>query len=248
MEREQFVAVETEPWWLLQTDVDYRMEELRQRLGASFGWTDSTWYSRTIRLEEVYDFLQQQGSTIFNQLMYELDQASSDDERQRWVESVLELRRPAVSVADGSAPPASVPAAPVGEDSGRSVPAAPTPATTSAPPRRSAFGSKRPTEASPARADSGARPATGVSTPGAPVHKSAFGGKRQPAPSRPAAGTEHQAPDSDEQIKTVMSALSAADISAIADEVGLSPEEVKAMIHEDDFAHLVADEQEQLAS
>ena len=87
-----------------------------------------------------------------------------------------------------------------------------------------------------------------MSTPGAPVRKSAFGGKRQPEPSRPAAGTEHHVPDFDEQVKTVMSALSAADISAIADEVGLSPEEVKAMIQEDDFAHLVADEQEQLAS
>jgi hypothetical protein len=248
MEKEQFVAVETEPWWLLQADVDYRLEELRQRLGASFGWTESTWYSRTIRLEEVYDFLQQQGSTIFNQLMYELDQASSDDERQRWVESVLKLRRPGVSVADGSAPPASSPAPPVGGDSGRSVAAAPTPATSSAPRRKSAFGSKRQAEPSPARAESGARPATGVSTPGAPVRKSAFGGKRQPEPSRPAAGTEHHVPDFDEQVKTVMSALSAADISAIADEVGLSPEEVKAMIQEDDFAHLVADEQEQLAS
>jgi hypothetical protein len=99
-----------------------------------------------------------------------------------------------------------------------------------------------------------------VSAPGAPVRKSPFGIKRQPDPSGSAAKagtpagrvdaarTEHQAQDLDEQIKTVVSALSAAEISAIADELGLSSEEVEAMIQEDDFAHLVADEQEQLAS
>jgi hypothetical protein len=40
MEREQFVAVDTAPWWLLQPDVGEPLEELRRRPGASFGWID----------------------------------------------------------------------------------------------------------------------------------------------------------------------------------------------------------------
>ena len=45
MEREQFVAANTASWGLLERDLDYRFEDLRRRLGASFGWTDPMWYT-----------------------------------------------------------------------------------------------------------------------------------------------------------------------------------------------------------
>jgi hypothetical protein len=283
MEKEQFVAVDTEPWWLVQRDVDYRLEDLRQRLGASFGWTDPMWYRERVKFEEVYDFLQQQGSTVF----YELDQASDDDRRLRWVESVLELRKPAGSASLGSASPGSLTADSVGGDSARPVAAAGKPAN-EVPRRKSAFGAKPPSEPPDATPETGTSgptaparkspfgpkgqpegspvavdpdaPAPPDVSAAAPARKSPFGPKRQPAPSGPAsqagttaakvdsARTENQVPDLDEEIKTVMSGLSAAELSALADELGLSPEEVEAMVREDDFAQLVAEEQAQLAS
>ena len=74
MEKERFVAAETEPWWLLERDVDHLIENLRIDLGASFGWTDPTWYHERAKLEEVYDFIQQHRTELF----YELDQATDD--------------------------------------------------------------------------------------------------------------------------------------------------------------------------
>ena len=71
MDKEQFVAVDAQTWWLLERDLDYRMEQLRRELGTSFGWAEPTWYTERTKLEELYDFIAAQGSQPF----YELDQA-----------------------------------------------------------------------------------------------------------------------------------------------------------------------------
>ena len=57
MEREQFAASTTGTWWLLEGDVDYRLEQHRRDLGMSFGWADPTWYIEPTKLEQVYDFV-----------------------------------------------------------------------------------------------------------------------------------------------------------------------------------------------
>jgi hypothetical protein len=233
MEREQFVAVDAPTWWLVERDLDYRMEDLRRELGASFGWTDPRWYTERAKLDQLYDFLVGQG----NQLFSELDQAIDDHGRQRWLGRVMDSKsppKPASTTMESSAPTGNG--------------AAP---TNGASPKKSAFRSK--SEAGPASGEPGA--ATTAPTNAAPGRKSIFRPKSQPAP--PAAGdadlggpaadqpapAEDRLGEVDQQIQTVMSELSADELATIAGDLGLTPEEVEAMIQEPDFAALVAEEQ-----
>jgi hypothetical protein len=122
MEKDQFVAVETEPWWLLERDVEYRIEESRRRLGASFGWSDPTWYIQREELVEVYDFILIQPIVLLG----ELELAVDDERRLRWLDSLVELKTPATEEPVVSAPSAAASAS----------------ATREASPHRSAFGSR----------------------------------------------------------------------------------------------------------
>jgi hypothetical protein len=230
MEKERFVAADTGTWWLLERDVDHLIENLRIDLGASFGWTDPTWYHERAKLEEVYDFIQQHRSELF----HELDQATDDEKRQRWLGSVVELKRPADSASGEPA---------------RSAAATATPKTSAQPARRSAFASKSQPETQTPAADTGTAAQTAASTSAQPARRSAFASKSQPETQTPAADTgtaaqaEEQVGQIAEQIKEVMSDLSPDDLSAIATDLGLSPEEVEAMVQEPDFARMVAEEQ-----
>jgi hypothetical protein len=239
MEREQFVAVDAPTWWLLERDLDYRMEELRRELGASFGWAEPTWYTERAKLDQLYDFLVGQGG----QLCYQLDQAIDDHGRQRWLGAVMDSKRPPESASTSleSPPPTPNGAAP----------------SNGASPKKSAFRSN--SQAGPTATGEPVAAAT-ASTSVAPGRKSIFKSKSQPAP--PAAGdadSEGPGPDQaaptdehldrmDQQIQTVMSELSADELATIASDLGLTPEEVEAMIQEPDFAALVAEEQVQSAS
>ena len=229
MEKEQFVAVDTPTWWLLERDLDHRMEDLRRELGATFGWTEPTWYTERARLEELYEFIAGRGTQLF----YELDQAIDDHGRQRWLGAVMDSKKPLES---GPAPMAS--ASPAGNG------AAP---TSEVAPRKSAFGPKsQPEQASEAPAATGAAP---------PARKSIFKAKSQPEPAAPEKADGGQAGPGeavrgdqpldqvDQQIQTVMAELSTDELDSIASELGLSPEEVEALVREPDFAALVAEEQ-----
>ena len=60
MEKDQFVAVENQGWWLLEPDLDAALEERRRTLGECWDWTDLRWYAERLKLEEVYQFLEAQ--------------------------------------------------------------------------------------------------------------------------------------------------------------------------------------------
>jgi hypothetical protein len=276
MEKDQFVAVETEPWWLLQRDVDYLIKELRQKLGSSFGWADPAWYLERDKLAEVYEFALTQPRAVLD----ELDLATDDERRLRWLGSLVELRTPAERV----------PAA--GASASSSASAKPRAATSDAPPRRPAFGSRAQagsTTDAPAR-----RPAFGsraqvapgdagngagaAATGDAPARRPAFGSRAQAAgaatpdgapassapPGRSAFGSRARAAAGDipdagsdspggepagamvDQIQQEVSALSTNELSAMAREVDLSPEEVEEMMADPDFARLVAEERARL--
>jgi hypothetical protein len=173
---------------------------------------------------------------------YELDQAIDDHKRQRWIESVLDLRTPPESE-------------PVEMDSAVPTRTA-TPPPNGTPPRKSAFGAKsqpEPSNATPV--DTAAAP-----TAPAPGRKSIFKAKSQPEPpagnSADSTGgesdhelsTDEHLVEVDQQIQAVMSELPADELAEIASELGLSPEEVEAMVQEPDFAALVAEEQAQSGS
>jgi hypothetical protein len=150
VEREQFVGGN---WWLLQAEVDYRIDDLRKRLGVSFGWTEPTWYTERTKLETVYEFIQGQRAEVVS---YDLDQATDDDKRQAWLASVIELRKPTDST-------------PVRSDR---TPEASTIRTATAPLSRPAFGSS--SRAAPIESER--NPEVGATaTSGAPPRRSPFG-------------------------------------------------------------------------
>ena len=203
-------------------------------LALSFGWTDPTWYTEKTKLQELYEFIAAQGS----QLSYELDQATDDPNRELWLGAVIDSKAPP---EPGLAERESV------------VPTrASAPLSNGATPRKSAFGPKSQPEAS-----NGAPVETTAAAPNAaaPGRKSIFKANSQPEPAAEGsahssgATPDHEVPidehlvEVDQQIQAVMSDLPADVLAAIASELGLSPEEVEAMVQEPDFAALVAEEQ-----
>jgi hypothetical protein len=231
MERDEFVVAVS---WLSEADVDYWSPNPRSDVGAAFGWTEADrWYTERARLDEVYDFIQAHGNDLF----YRLTEAIEVDQRQRWLVSVAELKSPVLTPVAQQANSAASPATPA-------TPASETPA------RKSAFGSRSSAEsASQESAVASAAPAGPAAT--SPARKSIFKAKSQPE-SQPATGTattassrpappEEQVGAVDQQIQTVMSELSADELSAIAKDLGLSPDEVEAIVGESDFAEMVAE-------
>ncbi len=101
MDRDRFVTIESDPWWLVERDVDYRIEEARKSLGELFGWLDPTWHSEPTRLEELYRFL----DNDHRPLLEELDYATEVDGRVQWLTEVATARRPPAAEPSPAAEP-----------------------------------------------------------------------------------------------------------------------------------------------
>ena len=114
MQREQFLDLESEPWWLLERELDPALEERRRSLGQCWGWTDVRWYADPRKLEELYLFLEQ----TVPDLLRDLDDAVDVDRRKKWLDELIEKKQPAVGAETQEAaapePPAPAAAAKVG--------------------------------------------------------------------------------------------------------------------------------------
>jgi hypothetical protein len=100
----------------------------------------------------------------------------------------------------------------------------------------------------PAGAWVGATP-SGGSVPGSRSQPPMLGAAREAAAGEQAVGaalTDKEVGQVAEEIKTVMAELPPDELAAIAKDLDLSPEEVRAMVREPDFARLVAEEQARL--
>ena len=238
MTKEEFVA-DPGSWWLLEEYPVHSVDARRKALGASFGWTDLTWYTQERNLTEVYELVKE------TQLFRELDQATDEEKRTRWLASVIKLKTPVESEQPMAA--ASPPTAAAGA-------AARTAATPTQPARRSAFG-PRTESATDAGASGGGTAALATApTSAQPGRRSAFAPRAEtpPEPSVAAAGsapasadselTEEQVEEVQEEIQTVMSELSVDNLSEIAEELGISPDEVSEMMRDPEFARMVAEE------
>jgi hypothetical protein len=270
VEREEFAVAVS---WLAEDDIRYWRPDLRSELGRFFGWTEADpWYRDRDRLDEVRTLIQEQRRELF----YQLKEAVDVDARQRWLDSVVRLTRPveppsgkpetkSPSTAAGGRAQTWARTEPAGRSTfgsraqaqGRDTA---TTAGTGPPPtepaRKSPFGSRAQAQGRDTAANSpSAR--TGP-PPTEPARRSPFGSRAQ-APSQgstpdagagtPAAGaapTNDQLGQVAEQIQTLMSELPANELSAIASDLDLSPEEVTALMREPDFARLVAEEQARL--
>ena len=244
MEKDEFAVAVS---WINEPAVAYWIPNSRYDLGFAFGWTetDPPWSSDKTRLDQVHDLIVKHQAGLFEQLI----QATDEMSRQQWLATVVRLTLPdeeeaARRQASGDA---GGPRAP--EPNGSPAPVASA--------RRTAFPSAAGREAS---GDAGAsRPAepNGSPAPVASARRTAFPSAAPPQAEGDASGAkaaEHAvAPDSpgegvgraDEQIQAVKSEitdLSNADLSTMARSLGLSPEEVEAMVQEPGFAEMVADQ------
>jgi hypothetical protein len=91
LQREQFLDLETEPWWLLERELDPALEERRRSLGQCWGWTDLQWYAEVRNLEQLYLFLEQ----TLPDLLRDLDEAADVDRRKKWLDELIEKKQPA---------------------------------------------------------------------------------------------------------------------------------------------------------
>jgi hypothetical protein len=218
MDKEQFLAADANSVWFLQPDLNERLETLRRQIGASFGWTDPLWYTDKTKLEELYRFLEPKGTQVFQ----ELEQATDDDRRTQWLDSVVEMKKPEP--------------APEASGSAQTVAAS---TTTTAPtrPRPSAFGGSG---AATPGGEGGAASSPGTATTSAaPAKKSIFKAKPEP---------EQIQVQIDEAVKTVMSDLSGGGLTGLASELDISAEELQSVLQDPDFERLVAEEATKLAA
>jgi hypothetical protein len=237
VQKEEFIA-EPEAWWLVQRDLDDQVETCRRDLGTSFGWTDPLWYRERTKVADLYTFIEQQANQY--QLLEDLDRATESTQRQQWLIAMLALKTSAVSE--------------------RNPPVLPTFAETSSGPeprRKSAFGARSSSEA----AASGQTAVLGQSATShsEPSRKLAFGPKvteERRTEDNPVSKDDSDPALIDDLVKqqieqavtTVISDLSANDIARIADDLGISSEELEAVVHETDFVSLVTEEAAKLST
>ena len=108
LQREQFLDLETEPWWLLERELDPALEERRRSLGQCWGWTDLQWYAEVRNLEQLYLFLEQ----TLPDLLRDLDEAADVDRRKKWLDELIEKKQPAAGHETQEAAAAKRPAPP----------------------------------------------------------------------------------------------------------------------------------------
>jgi len=247
MEKDQFIDVDKKSWWLLETEIDPALEQKRKTLGECWNFTDLQWYTERLKMEEVYQFLELNRS----ELLRELDEAIDLYRREIWLDNVIHAKRPPKQQVAPQEPAA-----------GKAADVQPKPPAAVPPPapakKPSAFGRAKTAEEPAAQAASGTPAAAGGPAGAAqqaePRKPSAFGRKAAapPAPPPPAAASAAaqeggQVQAVSEQIQSVMSDLSADELSSIARDLGLTAQEVEAMVNDPEFASMVAEEQAQLS-
>ena len=109
MQRERFLDLESEGWWLLERELDPALEERRRSLGQCWGWTDLQWYGDARKLEELYLFLEQTVPV----LLRDLDDAVDVDRRKKWLDELIEKKQSAGGheTEEAAAPETPAPAA-----------------------------------------------------------------------------------------------------------------------------------------
>ncbi len=265
MNKEQFLA-EPERGWFLQATENYQIDQFRADVGASFGWTERDWYTDDDKLIKFLDTIEQNKRK--DQLLYALKEAaSSDDAKLAWLKSVDQK-----NLTDSAAPPQSPPppSAAAGAGPATAAPTASATTTPAAPPasgvaKKSVFKKAQPEPAlasppaAPPEPASASEPASPPGAPPAPasgVAKKSIFKKAQPATASPAteaptaaapAGEEGLA-QVQEEIKVAMERLSDDELSSVAQEAGVSAEELKVMLEDPEFAQMVAEERVKLSS
>jgi hypothetical protein len=113
VERQQFVEADPGSWWFTEPSPDLRWHQARIELGEARGWTELSWFTERMKIEELYQALENKAP----QLLRDLDFLIDDDQRIAWVQSVHEaLSDPPRASAPEQAVHTTAPPAPVAKD------------------------------------------------------------------------------------------------------------------------------------
>jgi hypothetical protein len=244
MNKEQFL-VEPERRWFLEPTNNHQINQLRADIGVSFGWTDPDWYANDENLRQFLDVIEQNASR--DQLLYELKNAfHSDEKKTTWLKSVT---RNSLTSPQGSPTGAAAPSSAKSESTASAgQTAAKRPPTEK--PKGSAFKKTPPGNSGAETASPGSATPTGTSQPGSPPKQSIFKTAKTetaaPEAQTPADVTE-VLQQLQSEVQRALSQLSDDDLSVVAGESGVSPEEFKAMVQNPEFAQMVAEERVKLA-
>jgi hypothetical protein len=245
VERDRFLGVGDESWWFLEPDADYRIAERRLAVGSVLGRTDADWYTDQTTREELWRLLENEHPV----LLADLDNQTDVDRYVLWLDQLLVAlnppapepaptrpepeaqpdgaaqRKPALFGARKNTEPeaaGSVPE-PAAEPADQTPEPAPEPAPEPEPPKKaSPFGTKKqaqPQAAAPPAAEPPIEPAT------------------EPAAVSPEAMADH--------IRSAISELaeeSGETAAQIAEELGLTENELNELAEHPDLERLVAEE------
>jgi hypothetical protein len=113
VERQEFVEAEPGSWWFTEPSPDLRWHQARLELGEAREWTDLSWFTERVKIEELYQALENKAP----QLLRDLDYLIDDDQRIAWVRSVQEALTDPLRVSAPEPPvPTAAPPAPVAKD------------------------------------------------------------------------------------------------------------------------------------
>jgi hypothetical protein len=223
MDKETFLAADSDTMWLLRPDLSERLEMVRRQIGLSFQWSDPQWYTDKVKLEKFYNFIELKGT----QVLLEFDQATDEERRTRWLDSIDDLRKKELDAQKSASSQQST---------SSWTTAKPTPSQ--GPARPAMIGTQRspqPQKATDAPGSSQAGSATSAPAP----RKSIFRAKPDP---------EQVKEQIDEAVKTVMSDVSGDGLSSLASELNVTAEDLVAVLQDPDFERMVAEEATKLAA
>lgn len=220
MDRTQFLDLETAPWWLIETNVDFDLEDQRNRLSEVLGWHDSLWFTDLARLTELYELIERLEPALLAELDYTTDPAKQLEWMQRLI-AVISRRAAepgshAGEGADGVAPPPP--------SSGAAESAA---ATTVAAAKKSIFAKKRPAEGTADAAEVGADAAEPAAAEAAEAAAEAGAADAATAP---------------EQVEEVLANLAAEVVASLAEDLKMDASQLQTLMDDEEFQRMVAEE------
>jgi hypothetical protein len=98
--KEEFLNVDREDWWLVDPDVDLELQQLRDQLGAALGYqSERDWYTKKEGLETLWTMVETR-----EDLQSQLEMATAPDLQRTWVETVTKDKEEQNKKAKGPDP------------------------------------------------------------------------------------------------------------------------------------------------
>jgi hypothetical protein len=213
MESRQFLGADGQSWWLYDVQTDRRIEEARQELGRTLAWTETEWYADPNRRQALLEFLQTTRPDG-PQLLADLDIIAGPEAQLEWVLGVNKLVLSTQQPVDEVQPaePVKSDPAPVPAEEPAKEKAPPAPP----PPKKSIFKAKAVSDAAATTGSDGG--------PSAGGNGAAVSARLEDA------------------TRAVLSDLGGGGLTGLAQELGVEPGDLEAIVKDPDFERQVREE------